>query len=218
MILLTATCRSVTIGRKTVLHFYDNSGYTNMPQSYTYIAYLVGLNDWLCTIWYRLINPFFQAYDTLSTLWALFKLDPLRTIVNKSSVFKWMALYLQIYILSIVKMWDMAKSICQCYFDTSSWFSEMNVLYAKELLLLLLLLLSHWHIRVITIYYHAINIHVKWIWSWSSPRTAKLHKCYQCKYCILINFILTVMWHLATLSSGFVTQSFTVVQISWWVT
>ena len=69
---------------------------------------------------------------------------------NKSSVLKWMALYLQIYILSIVKMWDMARSICQCYFDTSSWFSEMNVLYAKELLLLLLLLLSHWHVRVIS--------------------------------------------------------------------
>ena len=146
-----------------------------MPQSYAYIAYLIGLNEWLYTIWDSLINPFFQASDTLSTPWALFKLDPLQTAVNKSSVLKWMALYLQIYILSIVKMWDMAKSICQCYFDTSSWFSEMNVLYAKELLLLLLLLLSHWHIRVITIYYLVIHTHVKWIWSRSSPGIAKLH-------------------------------------------
>lgn len=147
---------------KTVLHFYNNSGYANMPQSYAYVAYLVWFNEGLYTLWDPLINPFFLTSDTLSTQWALFKLQ---TAVSKSSVLKWMALYLQIYILSIVKVWDMAKSICQCYFDTSSWFSEMNVLYAKELLLLLLLLLSHWHIRVITIYYHAIHIHVKWIWS-----------------------------------------------------
>jgi hypothetical protein len=26
----------------------------------------------------------------------------------------------------------MAKSICHCYFDISSWFSQMKILYAKE--------------------------------------------------------------------------------------